>query len=86
MIRDRKIENAVVGGHLVWRADSGAFGAGAVVTADVNDQGVVKLAHVLDRLNHATDLMVGVSGVGGKYFRLMREELLAVGIERIPLR
>ena len=86
LLRDRDIENAVVGGHLVRRADGGAFGAGAVVAADVDDQRVVELAHVLDGLDHPADLMVGVGNVGGEHLRLPREQLLLVGGQRVPLR
>jgi len=50
----------------------------AVVAADVDDQGVVELAHVVHRLDDAADLMVGVGDVGGEDLRLAREELLLV--------
>ena len=70
----------------IGRADRGAFGARAVVAADVDDQRVVELAQVLDRLDHAADLMVGVGDVGGEHLGLTREELLLVGGERVPLR
>ena len=63
-----------------------AFGAGAVVAADVDDQRVVELAHVLDRLDHAADLVVGVGDVGGEDLGLAGEQLLLVGAERVPLR
>ena len=71
-----QVQNAVVGGHLVERALERAFGAGAVVAADVDDQRVVELAHVLDRLDDAADLMVGIGGVAGEHLRLARVELL----------
>ena len=63
-----------------------AFGAGAVVAADVDDQRVVELAHVLDRLDHAADLVVGIGDVGGEDLGLAGEQLLLVGVERVPLR
>ena len=63
------VEDAVVGGHLVVRAVHAAFGAGAVVAVDVDDQRVIELALILDLLNDAANLIVGVSGVGGKYLR-----------------
>ena len=65
---------------------SGAFGAGAVVAADVDDQRVVEFAHVLDRLDHAADLVVGVGRVGGEDLRLAGEEFLFISGERVPLR
>ena len=71
----REVQNAVVGGHLVRGALKRAFGAGAVVAADIDDQRVVELAHVLDRLNHAADLIVGIGRVAGKHFSLARVQL-----------
>ena len=82
----RELQNAVVGGHLVGRALKRAFGAGAVVAADVDDQRVVELAHVLDRLDHAANLMVGVGRVAGKHFRLAGIEFLLQERKRVPLR
>ena len=64
LVLDRHLD-AVEHGDLVGRADQRALGAGAVVAADVDDQRVVELAHVLDRLDHAADLVVGVGEVGG---------------------
>ena len=57
----------------------------AVVAADVDDQRVVELAHVLDGLDHAADLVVGVGEIGGVDVRLADEELLLVGRQRVPL-
>ena len=59
--------------------NSGAFGTGAVVAADIDDERVVELALVLDLLDHAANFMVGVGGVGGEDLRLAGEELLLVG-------
>ena len=61
-----------------------AFGAAAVVAADVDDQRVVELAHVLDRLDHAADLVVGIGEVGGVDLHLAREQLLLVGRQARP--
>ena len=63
-----------------------AFGARAVVAADVDDQRVVELAQVLDGLDHAADLVVGVGHVGGEHLGLAGEQLLLLGGERVPLR
>ena len=57
------------------RAERGAFGAGAVVAADVDDQRVVELAHVFHRLDHAANLMVGIGHIGGEDIRLAGKEL-----------
>ena len=53
----------------------------AVVAADVDDQRVIELAHVLDRLDHAADLMVGVGQVRGVDFDLPDKHFLLVGGE-----
>jgi hypothetical protein len=80
-----KIEDAVVRGHLIEGAARGAFGAGAIVAADVDDERVVELAHVFDGLNHPADLVVGVGCVGSKHFCLACIQLLLLGGERLPL-
>src|SRR6266446_2851219 len=50
--------DTVEGRELVGRTIDHAFGARAVVTADVDDQGIVKLSEVFDRLDNSTDLVV----------------------------
>ena len=54
------------------------FGARAVVADDVEDQRVVQLAQVLDGLDQAADLMVGVLAEAGEDLHLAGEELLLV--------
>src|SRR5262249_46927226 len=78
--------NAIEGGELVRRAVKHAFGAGAVVATDVNDQRVVEFAQVFNGLNDATDLIVGISEVGPVDIRLPDEELLVLETEGIPVR
>ena len=78
--------DAIEGGELVRRAVEHALGARAVVAADVDDQRVVELAHVLDRLDDAADLVVGVREVRPEHVGLLDEELLLVPAQRIPLR
>ena len=80
------LQNAVVGGQRVIGAVQRAFGAGAVVADDVDDQRVVELALVLHFLNHPADLVIGIGGVGGKDLRLARVEFLLDQRERIPAR
>ena len=65
--------DAVEGGELVRRAVEHPFGARAVVAGDVDDQRVVELAQVLDRLDDAADLMIGVREVGAEDVRLLDE-------------
>ncbi len=69
----------------VRRTGRPAFRAGAVVAADVDDQGVIEPAQILDRLDHAADFMVGVGHVGGEYLRLLDEQLLLGIVELVPL-
>jgi len=52
------------------------FRARAVVAADVDDQGVVELAEVLDSLDDPPDLVVGVRQVRAVDVSLLNEELL----------
>ena len=85
LLGDRNID-ALNRGHVEGRADRGTLGAGAVVAADVDDDRVVELAEVLDLLDHAADLVVGVRDVRGEHLGLPREQLLLVGLERVPLR
>ena len=72
LLGDREVQDAVVGGVLVGRAGQRALGAGAVVAIDVDDQRVVEFAHVLDLLNDAADLVVGIG-------RVARDTLRPVG-------
>ena len=72
----RQFQNAVVGGHLVRGALERALGAGAVVAADVDDQRIVELAHVLDRLDDPANLIVRIGNIAGIGFRLAGIEFL----------
>ena len=78
--------DTIEGRELVRRAVDHAFGARAVVAADVDDQGVVELAEVFDGLDDPTDLIVGVSEVSAIDIGLLDEELLLQQTEGIPLR
>ena len=74
------------GGEIEDSSDSGAFRTGAIIPADIDDQRVVELAKVFHGLNDPANLMVRVSDISAKYFRLMGKDLLLRGVERIPLR
>ncbi len=76
--------HAVEERDFVRRAERTALGARAVVAVDVDDERVVELAHVLDGLDDAPDLVVVVRLVGGEDFHLPDEEFLLVGGELIP--
>ena len=78
--------DAVEIGELVRRAVLPALGARAVVAADVDDQRVVPLAQVVDRLDHPADLVVGIGEVGGVDVGLPDEELLLLKVQAVPFR
>jgi hypothetical protein len=63
-------DNAVERQYFVVAAVGAAFGAGAVVSHDVEQQRVVQLAHALERVHQTTHFMVGVLPEGGEYFHL----------------
>src|SRR5271156_2717365 len=75
----RRVKKPVIGRHLVVGAVDAAFSTCAVVAVDVDNQRVVELALVLDLLNYAANLIVGVGGVGGKYLRFAGVHLLFEG-------
>ena len=63
-------------GQVERRADRGAFGAGAVVAADVDDERVIELAQVFHRLDDPADFVVGIGHIRGEDIRLADEHLL----------
>ena len=81
---DRQHVEAVEEGHFVGRAQRAAFGTRAVVAVDVDDQRVVELAHVLDRLDDAADRIVGIGDIGGEDLGLADEELLLLVGRLVP--
>ena len=76
--------DAVLHRELVERAGEGAFHAGAVVAPDVDDQGVVEFAHLLDRVEQAPDVPVGVLLEAGVDLHLPGVELLLLRGQRVP--
>ena len=80
-----RLRDAVEVRHLVEHADHAAFRAGAVVAHHVQDQRVVELAHVFDRLHDAADLVIGVRRECRKHFHLPREQPLLVGRQLVPV-
>ncbi len=61
------------------------FGTRAVVTDDVEDECVVQLPQVFDRIDHATHLGVGVLTKSGEDFHLACKQFLLVGAELVPI-
>ena len=64
----------------------GALHAGAVVAPDVEDQRVVEVAHLLDRVEQSPDVPVGVLREPGEHLHLPGVELLLRVGERVPRR
>src|SRR6266513_1552002 len=76
--------DAVEGSHFIERPVLRSFHARAVVTEDVNNEGVVGEAHVLDRLHDAADSVVGVFLETRVNFHLTRIHLLNVRWYAVP--
>ncbi|CAH0300022.1 hypothetical protein ROS9278_04518 [Roseomonas sp. CECT 9278] len=72
--------------HLVRRAVERAFGAAAIVAADVDDQRVVALAEALDLGDDAADLGVGIGQVGRVDIGLADEQPLRSVGQAVPAR
>src|SRR4051812_1221352 len=53
---------------------------------EVDDERVVELANIVDRLDHAADLVIRVGEIGGVDVSLADVELLGLRRERVPLR
>ena len=64
------------GGEIEDSPDGGAFGTGAIVPADIDDQRVIEFAQVFHGLNDPANLMVRIGDVSAEYFRLVGEHLL----------
>ena len=70
--------------QLVERAGDRALHARAVVPEDVDHERVVELAHLLDRVEQAADVPVGVLLEAGVDLHLPRVQLLLAVRERVP--
>ena len=70
--------------HLVERAGDRALHAGAVVAPHVEDQRVLQIAHLIDRVQQPPNVPVGVLRVAGEHLHLPRVELLLGVRERVP--
>ena len=68
--------DAVLHRQLVERTGDGSLHARAVVAPDPDDQGVIELPELLDRIDHPPDVVVGVLGIPGV-------DLHLAGIERL---
>ena len=68
------------------RAFEAAFGAGSVVTGDVDDQRVVAAGKLLDSIDDAAEFVVALGAVAGEDFHHARIETLLVGVEGVPCR
>ena len=70
--------------HLVERARERALHARAVVAPDPDHDGVVELAHLVDRVDDPADVPVGVLGVARVDLHLTGVEALVRLVERVP--
>ena len=68
-------------GHFVERPLDHALGAGAVVADDVNDQRVVELAQLRDRIQDPAHIVVGLGKVAGVHLHHVGKELLLLRVE-----
>ncbi len=71
-------------GDFVGGALQCALSAAAIVAFNEYDQRVVADAFLLQRVEHAPDIVVVVGEEGGIDFRHMRKELLVLGVQRVP--
>ena len=78
-----RVGDAVEEAPLVERAVGAALAAGAVV-GDHDDEGVVELARLLEVVEHAADLVVGVRDEPGEHLGHAGEEALLVVAQRVP--
>ena len=69
--------------HLVEDAVERAFHRGAVVADLPEDQRVVALADVLQRIENTADFVIGLRGVGGEGLHQPRGDILLVRRQRI---
>ena len=70
--------------HLVVSALRSAFRTGAVIADDVDEQGIVHYAHLLQCIHQTSYLLVGVLGESGKGLHLPGLQLLLVWSLGIP--
>jgi hypothetical protein len=70
--------------RLVERAGVGALPARAVVPPDVEDQRVVRVAHLLDRVQQPPHVPVGVLREPGEHLHLAGVQLLLGVAQRVP--
>jgi hypothetical protein len=82
----QRLGDAVPVAQLVHDAVQATLGRGAVVAGDVDDQGVVQLAGLLDRLDDAADLMVGVLHRSAEHLHPAGPDLLVGVAELLPRR
>ena len=81
-----RLRDAVVVAQLVHGAVQAALGRRAVVAGDVDDERVVELARLLDGLDDAADLVVGVLDRAAEDFHPAGADLLVGVAELVPRR
>ncbi len=78
--------DSVEEGHLVEQAIKSAFGAGTVVPLDVDDQRIVQLAEIFNRVEDAAHLVVGIGQRRGVDLHHAGKDLPLVSSQRVPCR
>ncbi len=84
LILDR-VRQAVQHDGLVEGPGQPAFGAGTVITENVDEQSVVQLGHRLNGIDQPADLVVGVFCKGREYLHLAGRESLLICRQRVPV-
>jgi len=77
--------NAIEVGHLVVHTHESTLGTGAVVAGNVDEQRIIQLADVVQRINEASHLGVGLLHEARKHLGLTSKELAIISRKRVPI-
>src|SRR6266480_1761599 len=80
------VNNSIQCHHLVIGTFRSTFCAGSVVAHNVNKQSIVQYAHLLQGINQASHLFIGVLGKTGESFHLAGFESFLIWCLGIPRR
>jgi hypothetical protein len=69
---------------LVHETLDAAFGTGAVVPGDVEEERVLGPWEFLDGVHHSAHVVIDVSPVAGEHLHHAGVELLLIGVQRVP--
>ncbi len=71
-------------GHFVVHADKAAFGTGAVIARDIDDQGVVQFADIFNGVHQSADIDVGVLHEACEHLGLAGKQLAMIFRQVLP--